>query len=49
MGVLVGRFFLGISVVTTILASTLVLGEKISLKEWIGIALVLAGIVVLGR
>jgi drug/metabolite transporter (DMT)-like permease len=49
MGVLVGRFFLSLSMVATILACTLVLEEKLTLKEWIGIALVLADIAVLGR
>jgi drug/metabolite transporter (DMT)-like permease len=49
MGVLAGRFFLSLSMVATILACTLVLGEKLTLKEWIGIALVLVGITVLGR
>jgi drug/metabolite transporter (DMT)-like permease len=48
MGVLAGRFFLSLSIVATILACTLVLGEKLTLKEWIGIALVLAGTTLIG-
>jgi len=48
MGVLAGRFFLSLGAIATILACTVVLGEKLTLKKWIGIALVLAGIVMLG-
>jgi undecaprenyl phosphate-alpha-L-ara4N flippase subunit ArnE len=49
MGVLAGRFFLSLSMVATILACTLVLREELTLKEWIGMALIMAGIALIGR
>jgi uncharacterized membrane protein len=49
MGVLVGRFFLSLSMVAVILASTLVLGEKLTSKEWIGVAIIMIGVVLIGR
>jgi drug/metabolite transporter (DMT)-like permease len=49
MGVLVGRFFLAISAVTTILAATLFLGEKLTLKELIGVTIIMIGVVLIGR
>jgi len=49
MGVLTGRFFLSLGMIATILACTLVLGEKLTLKEWVGIALILAGVLLIGR
>ncbi|OYT57593.1 MAG: hypothetical protein B6U76_00510 [Desulfurococcales archaeon ex4484_217_2] len=49
MGVLVGRFFISLSIVSTILACTLVLGEKLTVKEWVGIALIIIGVLILGR
>ena len=49
MGVLAGRFFLSLSMVATILACTLVLGEELTLKGWIGIALILAGMLLIGK
>jgi uncharacterized membrane protein len=32
-----------------VLAGTLVLGEKLTLKEWGGVALIMAGTILLGR
>jgi drug/metabolite transporter (DMT)-like permease len=49
MGALTGRFFLSLGVVTTILACTLVLGERLTLEEWIGVALIMLGVVLVGR
>jgi drug/metabolite transporter (DMT)-like permease len=49
MGVLVGRFFLSLSMVVMILAGTLVLGEKLTLKEWVGMFLILAGSLLVAR
>jgi undecaprenyl phosphate-alpha-L-ara4N flippase subunit ArnE len=49
MGVLVGRFFLSLSMVAVILASTFVLGEKLTSKEWIGVAIIMIGVVLIGR
>jgi drug/metabolite transporter (DMT)-like permease len=49
MGVLVGRFFLSLSMVAVVLASTLVLGEKLTSKEWIGVAIIMMGVVLIGR
>jgi len=49
MGVLAGRFFLSLSMVTTVLACVLVLGEKPTLKELIGMAFIMVGMVLIGR
>jgi drug/metabolite transporter (DMT)-like permease len=49
MGVLAGRFFLSLSMVATILACTLVLGERLTLKEFIGMTLIMVGIVLIGK
>jgi len=49
MGVLAGRFFLSLSMVAVILTSTLVLEESLTLKEWIGIALIFIGVALVGR
>jgi drug/metabolite transporter (DMT)-like permease len=49
MGVLVGRFFLSLSMVAVVLASTLVLGEKLTSKEWIGVTIIMIGVLLIGR
>ncbi|MCR8455900.1 MAG: hypothetical protein QXK88_09500 [Desulfurococcaceae archaeon] len=49
MGVLVGRFFTSLSIVATVLACLLVLGERISVVEIVGIVLIIAGAMILGR
>jgi len=49
MGVLVGRFFLSLSMVAVILASTFVLEEKLTSKEWIGVAIIMIGVALIGR
>jgi drug/metabolite transporter (DMT)-like permease len=49
MGVLAGRFFLSLGTVATILACTLVLGERLTLEEWVGIALIMLGVMLVGR
>jgi drug/metabolite transporter (DMT)-like permease len=48
MGVLAGRFILATQMVATILAAYLVLGERLSLQGWIGIALIIAGVLLVG-
>jgi undecaprenyl phosphate-alpha-L-ara4N flippase subunit ArnE len=49
MGVLAGRFFLALGIITTILVGTLVLGEKLTLREWAGIALIMVGVFLIGN
>jgi threonine/homoserine efflux transporter RhtA len=49
LGVVAGRFFLSLGIITTILAGTLVLGEKLTLREWAGIAMIIAGTLLVGR
>jgi len=48
MGILAGRFFLTIQLVTVILASTFILGERPSARVWIGILMVVAGVILIG-
>jgi len=49
MGVLVGRFFLSLGTIATILACMLVLGERPTIREWIGIVLIMVGVLLIGR
>jgi len=49
LGVLTGRFFLSLSVVATILVATLILGEHLTSREWARIALIVGGILLMGR
>jgi drug/metabolite transporter (DMT)-like permease len=49
MGVLAGRFFLSLGIVTTILVCALILGERLTLREWVGIALIIVGALLVGR
>ena len=49
MGVLAGRFFLSLGAVATIIACTLVLGESLALREWVGITLIIVGVLLIGR
>jgi len=49
LGVLAGRFFLSLSVVTTVVACTLILGEQLTLKQWIGLVLIIVGVILVGR
>jgi drug/metabolite transporter (DMT)-like permease len=49
LGVVAGRVFLSLGIIATILAGTLVLGEKLTLREWAGIALIMAGVLLVGR
>jgi drug/metabolite transporter (DMT)-like permease len=48
MGVLAGRFILATQMVAIILTAYLVLGERLSLQRWIGIALIIAGVLLVG-
>lgn len=48
-GVLAGRYFLSLSHIATILAAIVVLGEKPKPVEWLGIALVIVGILLIGH
>lgn len=49
LGVLAGRFFLSLSLISMMLAATLVLGEQLSPSSWVGIALISIGSLILGR
>jgi drug/metabolite transporter (DMT)-like permease len=49
MGVLAGRFFLSLGTAATILACTLVLGERLTIRDWAGIALIMVGVLLVGR
>lgn len=49
MGVLAGRFFLLLGTVAMILAGTIVLGEQLTWREWIGIVLIMIGVMLIGR
>lgn len=49
VGVLMGRFFLMLSVVAVVLACVLVLREPLSLEKAVGMALIIAGVLIIGR
>ena len=48
IGILAGRFFLTLQLVAVILASTLILGERPSIRVWMGVTLVVAGVSIIG-
>jgi len=48
MGVLAGRFFLTIQLVAVILATTFILGERPGARVWIGILMVIVGVILIG-
>lgn len=48
MGVLAGRFFLSLQAVATVIVCTLVLGERLTLSGWIGVILIIAGVLLIG-
>lgn len=49
MGVLGGRFFISLSTVATILACVLILGERLDPRGWVGVALIITGVMLIGR
>jgi drug/metabolite transporter (DMT)-like permease len=49
LGVMLGRFFLSISIVSVLIVGVFVLGERISLEQWIGVVLVTIGVLLIGR
>lgn len=49
MGILVGRFFLSVQIVAIMLTCTLVLNERLTVREWIGVFLILTGVLILGK
>lgn len=49
LSVLAGRFFPSLSTVATILACTLVLGEQLTWREWMGVALIMVGVMLIGK
>jgi len=49
IGILAGRFFLSLGIVAMVLACTLVLGERPTWIEWIGILLIMIGVTLIGR
>lgn len=49
LGILIGRFFLSLQSVAIVLASILVLREQPTMNDWIGIALIIMGVMLLGR
>jgi drug/metabolite transporter (DMT)-like permease len=49
ISVLTGRFFLSLGAVAMIFAGTLVLGEYLTLREWISAILAIVGVLLIGR
>jgi drug/metabolite transporter (DMT)-like permease len=49
MGVLAGRFFLAIQSIAIVLTASLVLGERLSISQWLGIILIIVGVILIGR
>jgi len=49
LGVMLGRFFLSLSIVSVLIVGVFVLGERISLEQWIGVVLVTIGVLLIGR
>ena len=49
LGVMLGRFFLSMSIISVVLVGALLLGEKVTLEQWIGVVLVTIGVLLIGR
>jgi len=49
MGILAGRFFLSLQTIAIIIVGIFVLDEKPTIWQWIGIALILMGVVLVGK
>jgi len=49
MGVLAGRFFLSLQLVATVLACMVVLHERVAPIQWLGILLILVGVILIGK
>ncbi|MEM0482792.1 MAG: hypothetical protein QXM16_07920 [Nitrososphaerota archaeon] len=49
MGVMLGRFFLSISIVSIVVVGYFLLEEVVSIEQWIGIALIISGALLIGR
>lgn len=48
-GVLAGRYFLSLSHIATIVSAVVILGERLRPAEWLGIILIVIGVVLIGR
>lgn len=49
MGVMLGRFFLSMSIVSIVVVGYFLLREVVSIEQWIGIALIVTGALLIGR
>jgi len=49
MGVMLGRFFLSMSIVSIVVVGYFLLREVVSIEQWIGIALIITGALLIGR
>lgn len=49
LGVMLGRFFLSLSILSIVLVGILALGEKPTPEQWIGVALIIVGAILIGR
>lgn len=49
MGVMLGRFFLSLSLLSIIIVGYFVLRESVSYEQWLGVVFVIIGILLIGR
>lgn len=49
LGVMLGRFFLSMSIVSIVIVGRFLLNEAVTIQQWIGVALVIAGALLIGR
>ncbi len=49
MGVMLGRFFLSMSIVSIVLVGYFLLRESVTIQQWVGIILIVIGALLVGR
>jgi len=49
LGVMMGRLFLSMSIASVLFVGTILLGERASITQWIGVIIVIIGSLLIGR
>ncbi|GBC70952.1 hypothetical protein HRbin02_00726 [Candidatus Calditenuaceae archaeon HR02] len=49
MGVMLGRFFLSISIISIVFVGYFLLKESVTIQQWVGIILIIIGALLIGR
>ncbi len=49
MGVMLGRFFLSMSIASIVLVGYFLLREVVTIQQWVGVVLIIIGVLLVGR